>query len=136
MIYFCCQERRRDAVASQSTLNGIDFLEVLDDPSVPPIQRQRTLFVHFINALAPASLTASKLRIDGGERITNIQITGAAIGSGPQANLLTVTVAARGRFFHLHAPIGRRFAGKFAATDGLRPSPLGHRLLFQGGLSE
>ena len=98
MIYFCCQERRRDAVATQSTVNGIDFLEVLDDPSVPPVQRQRTLFVHFFNALAPASLTASNLRIDGGERITNIQITGAAIGSGPQANLLTVTVAAPGDF--------------------------------------
>ena len=31
MIYFCCDQLRRDAVASRSAvLNGIDFLEVLD----------------------------------------------------------------------------------------------------------
>jgi hypothetical protein len=98
MIYFCCQERRRDIVATQTTLNGIDFLEVLDDQSVPQAQRQRTLFVHFINPLAPASLTASNVRIEGGERILNIQITGVTIGSGPQATLLTVTIPAPGDF--------------------------------------
>ena len=31
MIYVCCDERRRDAVRAHGTLNGIDFLEVLDD---------------------------------------------------------------------------------------------------------
>ena len=31
MIYVCCDERRRDAVRAHRTLNGIDFLEVLDD---------------------------------------------------------------------------------------------------------
>ena len=98
MIYFCCQDGRRDAVATQTALNGIDFLEVLDDPSVPQAQRQRTLFVHFINPLAPASLTASNVRIEGGERIRNIQITGVTVGSGPQATLLTVTIAAPGDF--------------------------------------
>lgn len=98
MIYFCCQDGRRDAVATQTALNGIDFLEVLDDPFVPQAQRQRTLFVHFINPLAPASLTASNVRIEGGERIKNIQITGVTVGSGPQATLLTVTIAAPGDF--------------------------------------
>ena len=98
MIYFCCQDGRRDAVATQTALNGIDFLEVLDDPFVPQAQRQRTLFVHFINPLAPASLTASNVRIEGGERIRNIQITGVTVGSGPQATLLTVTIAAPGDF--------------------------------------
>jgi Baseplate J-like protein len=98
MIYFCCQDRRRNILATQTTLNGIDFLEVLDDPSVPQAQRQRTLFVHFINPLTPASLTASNVRIEGGERIPNIQVTGVKAGSGPQATLLTVTVAAPGDF--------------------------------------
>jgi hypothetical protein len=98
MIYFCCQDRRRDAIAAQQNINGIDFLEVLDDPSVPQDQRQRTLFVRFINPLAAGSLGPANVRIDGGERITNVQVTGASIGPGPQANTLTVTVAAPGDF--------------------------------------
>jgi hypothetical protein len=98
MNYFCCQDRRRDAIAAQQSINGIDFLEVLDNSSLPQSQRQRTLFVHFINPLAPGSLTINNVRIEGGERITNIQVTQVAIGTGPQANLLTVTIAAPGDF--------------------------------------
>ena len=30
MIYRCCQQNRRNAVAEHPTLNGIDYLEVLD----------------------------------------------------------------------------------------------------------
>jgi hypothetical protein len=98
MIYFCCQDRRRDAIAAQKVINGIDFLEVLDDPSVRQDQRQRTFFVHFINSLSPGSLSLTNVHIDGGERIKNIQVTGASIGSGLQASILTVTVAAPGDF--------------------------------------
>jgi Baseplate J-like protein len=98
MNYFCCQDRRRDAIAAQQSINGIDFLEVLDNSSLPQSQRQRTLFVHFINPLAPGSLTINNVRIEGGERITNIQVTQVSIGTGPQANLLTVTIAAPGDF--------------------------------------
>jgi Baseplate J-like protein len=98
MIYFCCQDRRRDAIAAQQSINGIDFLEVLDNPSLPQIQRQRTLFVHFIHPIAPGSLTLKNVRIEGGERITNIQVTQVSIGTPPQANLLTVTIAAPGDF--------------------------------------
>ena len=36
MIYFCCDERRRNAVRAHATLNGIDFLEVVDDPATRP----------------------------------------------------------------------------------------------------
>ena len=98
MNYFCCQDRRRDAIAAQHSINGIDFLEVLDNSSLPQNQRQRTLFVHFINPLAPGSLTIKNVRIEGGERITNIQVTQVSIGTPPQANLLTVTIAAPGDF--------------------------------------
>ncbi len=84
MIYFCCQDRRRDAVAAQQSINGVDFLEVRDDPSLPQNQRQRTLLVNFINPLAPGSLTANNVQIEGGEHITNIKVTGALIGSGAQ----------------------------------------------------
>jgi baseplate J-like protein len=98
MNYFCCQDRRRDAIAAQVSINGIDFLEVLDNSSLPQSQRQRTLFVHFINPLAPGSLTINNVRIEGGERITKIQVSQVSIGTGPQANLLTVTIAAPGDF--------------------------------------
>ena len=49
MIYFCCDERRRNAVSAHPTLNGIDFLEVSDNPADPIEVRQRTLFVRFIS---------------------------------------------------------------------------------------
>jgi hypothetical protein len=98
MIYFCCQDRRRDAVAARPSFNGIDFLEVLDGSSLPQNQRQRTLLVHFINPLTADSLTLNNVRIEGGERITNIQISGVSIGTGTQAGVLTVTVAQPGDF--------------------------------------
>ena len=50
MLYFCCDKKRRDAVI-ESTLNGIDFIEVQDDPVLPNEQRQRTLMLHFLNLL-------------------------------------------------------------------------------------
>lgn len=108
MIYFCCEdERRRNAVREHPTLNGIDFLEVSDDLDDPFEVRQRTLFVHFIKDLAPNSLTAANVRIEGGERIRNIAAIKATIGvpiSPPsnlpahQANVLTVEVSGPGDF--------------------------------------
>jgi hypothetical protein len=74
MIYFCCDERRRDAVREHAFLNGIDFLEVFDDKSLPFGERQRTLFVHFIKNIAPGQLGVSNIRIEGGERIRNIKV--------------------------------------------------------------
>ena len=50
-LYFCCDERRRNAVRAHGTLNGIDFLEVDDEPNQPADQRQRTLRVHFLNGI-------------------------------------------------------------------------------------
>ncbi|MEZ4612658.1 MAG: hypothetical protein R2838_20850 [Caldilineaceae bacterium] len=48
MIYSCCTDQRRQLVAQHDTLNGIDFLEVADDPTLPADQRQRTLHVRFL----------------------------------------------------------------------------------------
>src|SRR5262245_2538340 len=75
MIYFCCDPRRRGAVEEQSVFNGIDFLEVVDDPTDPDDVRQRTLQVHFIHPLNPGELGPANVRIEGGERIRNIEIT-------------------------------------------------------------
>src|SRR5438128_5003534 len=94
MIYFCCTALRRDAVKQSANLNGIDFLEVLDDPSLPNDQRQRKLFVHFLKSLAPNALEEKNIRIEGGERITNIQV----VSVSASAEILTVEVDKPGDF--------------------------------------
>ena len=95
MQYFCCDDDRRDAVKAHATLNGIEFLEVSGD--------QRTLFVHFVKPDHLASLLPNnpfpveKVRIEGGDRIRNIGVTGAQI-SAADARVLEVTVDEPGDF--------------------------------------
>ncbi len=104
MIYACCDERRRNILKAQSLLNGIDFLEVADDPAAPADTRQRTLFVHFIHPLQAGALSKENIRIDGGERISNIVVTHADVAaltsppSGLQDNVLVVQVSQPGDF--------------------------------------
>ena len=102
MIYFCCDELRRAALADPSKnpsgLNGIDFLEVLDH-QLPPnqkIMRQRLLELHFVNDLVGGPLTETNVRIEGGERITDVIVT--KVTPGPVANALTVEVNQPGDF--------------------------------------
>ena len=95
-IYFCCKQNRREAVLVHPTLNGIDFLEVLDDPALPVSQRQRTLFVHFLKPLAASVLAEENIRIDGGERIRDVAV--ASVTIGPDALVLTVQVNKPGDF--------------------------------------
>ena len=61
-LYFCCDERRRDAVRG-STLNGIDYLEVVDHDALVEADRQRFLRVHFVNDIAANSLAATNVSI-------------------------------------------------------------------------
>jgi len=70
--YFCRNPRRREAVRAHATLNGIDYLEVLDHDAPPGSPRQRTLLVRCLKAI-PA-LTAANVRIDGGVRVTPVQV--------------------------------------------------------------
>jgi hypothetical protein len=74
MNYFCCTDTRRNAVKLHPVLNGIDFLEVLDNLSDPYNERQRTLFVHFLKPLSPGTLDVNNIVIEGGERIRNIKV--------------------------------------------------------------
>ena len=87
MKYFCCDERRRSLLKGQSALNGIDFLEVLDDPNGPAGLRQRRLYVYFVLPMEGNLPTAANFRIEGGERIDAIgvvaAIPGTALGSPP-----------------------------------------------------
>jgi hypothetical protein len=102
VIYFCCDELRRAALAdpskNSSGLNGIDFLEVLDR-ELPPNQklmRQRLLELHFVNDLTGGPLTKKNVRIDGGERISDVIVTN--VTPGPGTNVLTVEVNHPGDF--------------------------------------
>jgi hypothetical protein len=80
MQYFCCDEQRRIALKGHPTLNGIDFLEVVDDPGDPIDQQQTTLVLHFINPLAPGSLQVSNIVIEGGERVDNVKVVSIQYG--------------------------------------------------------
>lgn len=81
MMYACCDRKRRDLVAASATLNGIDYLEVIDRelPELDPL-RQRTLLVHCLKPL-PATFSEDNLQLLGGERVQNIEIEWAAPAS-------------------------------------------------------
>jgi len=69
--FTCSNALRRTLVLNSTTVNGIDFLEVLDSEAVSlGITPQTTLLIHFLKA-APA-LTAENFQITGGVRITSI----------------------------------------------------------------
>ena len=88
MMYFCCNERRRQAIL-QTTINGIDYLEVLDKDSPDESLRQRTLFVHFFQPL-PADDFTEKVKIEGGVRVTPIKILWAFQVNSIPSELLTM----------------------------------------------
>ena len=51
MIYNCCDENRKAAVLGNPTLNGIDYLEVLDFDAEPlGLAPQTILLVHCLKA--------------------------------------------------------------------------------------
>lgn len=71
MSLCCQQDDRRDQVRHKSGLNGLDYVEVLDD--------QKTLHAYFLGKLPP-ELEENKpgieqyLRLEGGQRIKDIKI--------------------------------------------------------------
>jgi len=82
MIYFCCDQFRRSAVQG-STLNGIDFLEVMDHDAPTDDERQRLLTLHFVNQLTGPALTKDNFTIKGGERVRNISVINTKPGTEP-----------------------------------------------------
>jgi hypothetical protein len=91
VIYRCCDQERKDKVAQDPALTGIDYLEVVDGdlPQTDPL-RQRTLLVHCLeplSAVAGSCLTGSNVRITGGERIRNITVEWAAPAKLPPPRL-------------------------------------------------
>ncbi|HEY2014601.1 MAG TPA: hypothetical protein VGH38_13920, partial [Bryobacteraceae bacterium] len=82
MIYSCCNERRKAAVLGNPSLNGIDYLEVLDHDAIAlGSPRQRTLLVHCLRPV-PQSAPRNVL-ILGGESIVGITADWISPASGP-----------------------------------------------------
>jgi hypothetical protein len=95
MLYFCCDQRRRNAVDA-SALNGIDFLEVLDSEAPPGSPRQQTLLVRCFKPVS--GLAVDNMRIEGGERITPVRVVWAFPAPAIPGGLIT---AAEKGFFDL-----------------------------------
>jgi|AraplaMF_Col_mMF_1032025.scaffolds.fasta_scaffold00035_119 hypothetical protein len=97
MTYFCCDTLRRSATAA-SALNGIDFVEVLDLDAPSDALRQRLLHIFLLKDPAPLVLTPDNIRIEGGERIRDIEVTAVTMAPGGQANVVEVEVDRAGDF--------------------------------------
>jgi hypothetical protein len=84
MIYNCCSEKRKAAVQGNLALNGIDYLEVLDQEEIAlGGPRQQTLLIHCLNPVIQTSWSAANVMISGGESITEIGIDWVARADGP-----------------------------------------------------
>jgi hypothetical protein len=93
--FTCKNLLRRGLVLAQGILNGIDFLEVLDDEAIPlNSPRQQTLVVHFLQPNPP--LTVLNFQIDGGVRIRPVNCVWAFPAS---ALLVPPATAAEQAFF-------------------------------------
>lgn len=66
----CNHDQRRQLVRGKKNWNGLDFVEVSDD--------QLVLRVYFLGK-APAQISAGNVLIQGGRRITDIQVTGIEV---------------------------------------------------------
>ena len=82
MIYQCCDHNRKAAVLGNPTLNGIDYLEVLDHDAPPGSPRQQTLLIHCLNK-APSGLAPTNILILGGESVTGITALWIGVASTP-----------------------------------------------------
>jgi hypothetical protein len=74
--YHCENEKRRQAVDNHPSLNGIDYLEVLDRDAPDKETRQRTLLVRCLKPVP--DLTAMNVQIHGGVRVTPVRVLWAA----------------------------------------------------------
>jgi hypothetical protein len=82
MKYFCCEENRRAGLRlPAATLNGIDYLEVVDNEEPSKPEKQRKLRIFFVNSKGvsarfnPFQLSNRDLvQITGGERIKKIVV--------------------------------------------------------------
>lgn len=102
---------RRQQVIDSATLNGIDFVEIVDPAS------QTTLRVHFLNRV-PVEDTIIAVTITGGETIPNVPVkpvdNSKDWGVAPDGrHLLTLHVAAPGDFSTYNLTIASKALDRF-----------------------
>jgi hypothetical protein len=51
LIYSCCNENRRAAILGNPILNGIDYLELVDQDALPARPAQQTLLVYCLKPI-------------------------------------------------------------------------------------
>jgi hypothetical protein len=117
MPVFCCDEFRRELVRKHGSLNGIDFLEVVDQEATSAEERQRLLRVFFVKPPVPPlrtrlqNLTRANVRIDGGVRTKGVGVDGVTLNG----DILEVHVTPRGDHspytLHLVEMTGATLAG-------------------------
>lgn len=109
----CCDDQRRFDLAASASLNGIDFVEVVDVGD----QFQQGLRVHFLRAPAPAGITAANVAILGGDRITGLSVDRDPVHEG---DVLVLHVDAPGDFSTYVLALVRA-DGSGLPMDGLDP---------------
>src|SRR5947209_8458924 len=95
-VYRCGNAKRREnilAPPSGAVLNGIDYLEVIDQVPVAGMPRQETLLVHLFRD-APTTWTAANVAITGGVRVTSIGVAWIARADAVTAPGVTAAEAA------------------------------------------
>ena len=90
--YTCCEANRRAAVDAHPTLNGIDWLEILDLDAPPGSPRQQTLMVRLLKPV-PLGIGEANVAISGGERIRHIGIGWVGTADAPPAEATPAEVA-------------------------------------------
>lgn len=129
MRYLCADSTRRDALVRHPRLNGLDAVEVLDDPAAPDAERQRFLLLHFIKPVAPGTLSPGNIRIEGGERIRGIRAlaidaaepTASPPASPPEATRILLAELDRAGDFSPY--VLRLVRGPEEPEDGAAPPP-------------
>jgi hypothetical protein len=82
VIYDCCEDLRRAAVGRHPTLNGIDFLEVVDSDAASAADRQRILRLRLIKPLGAVTIAPTNVVITGGDRIRDIAVVAVTASTG------------------------------------------------------
>lgn len=112
MLYSCCDDRRKEAVRKHPTLNGIDYLELSADPALPADAGLRTLYIYCLKPLSGApALSRENVKIEGGERIRDIAVTGVSSGGDVPANVIVVEVDKTGDYSTYTARLQPGIAG-------------------------
>ncbi|QHN04116.1 putative baseplate assembly protein [Granulicella sp. WH15] len=92
-VYTCGNALRRGKVLEAGTLNGIDFLEVMDSAAVTfGLPRQTTLLLYFLHPVT--GLSAANFVLSGGVRTTDTSILWAFRADAMPTDVVTAAQAA------------------------------------------